>query len=95
MITLQIDIENTGVLDGLSLLDINAPGVEVIVAENRSYRVLVPANIPFGRLNFGDVIPPISGRPVLVSGITVVSSLPYAGLGNALQQAKGEFAADH
>ncbi len=86
MITLQIDIENTGVLDGLSLLDINAPGVEVIVAENRSYLVSVPANIPFGRLNFGDVIPAISGRPVLVSGITVVSSLPYAGFGNALQR---------
>ena len=86
MITLQIDVGNLGVLDGLSLLTLDAPGVEVNTVDNRSYIVIVPPSIPVGRVNLGDIIPSIGGRPVLLSGVTVASSLPYVGPGNALQR---------
>ncbi len=86
MITLQIDVGNLGVLDGLSLLTLDAPGVEVNTVDNRSYIVIVPPSIPVGRVNLGDIIPSIGGRPVLLSVVTVASSLPYVGPGNALQR---------
>lgn len=93
MYTLQIDAQSAAPLDGVTPLDINAPGVTVDKSTNRTIIVtldgtLVPA---FGRIDPGQVIesqiPRLAGKVLMLIGFSATANgQPFPAAGNTLDR---------